>query len=311
MFSLPTRARTSSTFSAVLALCAHLTMTATITSTVIIGTVLTTISGCTHTGQWKAEQAPASAEIAVKRLQKEAARRQNLDAWMKASLDGIEGALGSVDFDMVSSSPHNLHIAVRSFFDQPMQVFVTNGQDASLLDMTQPDGVHFYHASVQNDAQARAALQKVLPLPVYPDDAVSMLLGAAPLQNRILGEDLQAELLQVDLNRGFYEVALERSGRGRVVLRAQLDTDVLQSWTAYYPDGRPAFTLEYSDPVEQDGVVFAKKWRFSFAQDDTATHPTALRNLVLTAQQIVFNGPAPDALIFSLDAPVGIAVEEL
>ena len=54
--------------------------------------------------------------------------------------------------DVALESPARLHIAVRSFFEQPMQVFATDGATMTIFDSTHPEGPRFYRGAVTGHA---------------------------------------------------------------------------------------------------------------------------------------------------------------
>ena len=117
-------------------------------------------------------------EVAVRRARAGGERRARLVGTIKARLPGLEGVVASADLDVALQPRAMVSVAVRSFFEQPMQMLVTDGELVTVFDATQGQPVFF-----RGSADA-ATLARVLPLPLSPRETVAIFLARPPVEGR-------------------------------------------------------------------------------------------------------------------------------
>jgi hypothetical protein len=233
-------------------------------------------------------------EKARLRLEREGARRTRISSLTKARMDGIQGLFASAKLDVALETPGRLHIAVRSFFEQPMQVFATDGVTMTVFDSTHPEGPRFYRGPVTGDA-----LSGLFPVEVWPQDVVALFLQIAPAAGA------QARELAVEPKKGSYQVGLlEPSGHVSVV-DARLDDDALLRWRRYSGDGALLFDATYEDIRPVADVPLAHRIRLLVPSEDQEAR------VVFELREPVLNGPELDPALFELQAPPGFATYPL
>lgn len=226
---------------------------------------------------------------AVARVHQAAARRARMVGTLKARLPGVEGMLMNATLDVAAEPPARLSVAVRSFFEQPMQVLVTDGDVLTLFDATQGTPV-FRRGAV--DARAVSLL---LPVPLWPHEVVEVLLARPPPGAR-------GRLVAVDEARGTFDVWLESAGGApsRLTIRA-IDDGVVR-WQHFRKDGRPVVDVEYGDLRPVGNAVMPFAWTMKLLDREPAAA------LILTATDVIFNGPTLGDDAFRLDPPPGTPV---
>ncbi len=230
-----------------------------------------------------------TAEVARKRLLKDGERRERMGAFIKARMDGLVGLLAKADVDVIVEVPTRVHFSVRSFFEQPMVVFATDGVTATVLDGTNEGGPAFYKGPVTS-----SLLSTFLRTPVWPQEAVSLFLGIAPVAGA------KAEQIAIDEDTGTYSLAL-RPRRGDVsVITARLVDDALTKIETFGADGALRYRMTYSDFRPQDGVSIAHKWFF-----EATTDSGAVEGVHFVAEDAQFNGERFDDRAFALQIPPG------
>jgi hypothetical protein len=236
-----------------------------------------------------------TAETARRRIEIDGQRRERMSGLVKARLDGIEGLFASADIDVLVEQPARLHLAVRSFFEQPMLVLATDGVFLTILDSTQETGPVFYRGVVDGRAFAR-----VLPLEVWPSELVALFLGVAPVAGS------QASQLIIDDKARTYAIGLREPNGRASVITARADDDALVRWQSYDASGTLLFDARYEDHVEQDGIAFAKTLRLSLPSEGETE-----RTVRFEAKEVEFNGAPFDARAFALEPPPGMPVRPL
>ncbi len=232
-------------------------------------------------------------ETARLRLAKEATRRVRANAVVKAKAPGWRGAFASADLDVVVEDPARMFIAVRSFFEQPMQILGTDGESVTMFDGTGGDGPRWFQGKV-----GPSSLALLLPIPLSPQIAVPMFLGRAP------AEGARARNLQVDLQRRTYTIELEQAG-ARQLVTARLDDDVMVQTVVFTPDGRRLLVCEASDVRTIAGVPFAHRLTLKLFATDGPTE------VVLEARDVELNGAALPPEAFLVRPPPGTSAQAL
>jgi hypothetical protein len=231
-------------------------------------------------------------ETARARLEREGMRRERMGGHLKARMDGISGLLASADLAVVVEAPASLHIAVRSFFEQPMLVLATDGVHLAILDATQDSGVTFRRGIVDGKS-----FSTLLPFDVWPQELVALLLGVAPAAGALPRQ------LGIDEAAGTYSVGLLEPG-GRVsVVEARASDDALVRWRRFGKGGKPLFDARYEDIRATGDVGFAHRLRLKTPAPDGGEH--ALR---FEAVEIEVNGEPYDPRAFDLTPPPGVRV---
>lgn len=225
---------------------------------------------------------------ATARVQRAAARRQRLVGTLKARLPGLEGVVMNATLDVAAEPPARLSVAVRSFFEQPMQMLVTDGSEVTLFDATQGTPV-FRRGPVTADT-----ISRLLPIPLWPHEVVEVFLAHPPAQAR-------GRLVGVDEKNGTYDVWFEPLGDAPFQLTVRARDDAVLRWKHFRKDGRPLLDVVYGDlrTVETDGItaVMPAAWTLTLLDREPP------QSLVFAAVDVQQNGPPlpPDA--FRLEPP--------
>jgi len=258
--------------------------------------LIAVLSACVTTAPVPTIEPLADAD-AIARLKRDAAGRARADTVIKAALPGLEGVVVNATVDVACEAPKKLSVSVRSFFEVPQQVLVADGGVVTLYDAT--SGAPRFAQGPANDK----SLQRVLGLPLAPDDAVALLLGRAPLEPDKPGYLApRVRVFAMDAVARTYTVAIERVGRGALRWTARIDDDAVVAVSAFTGDGRHLLDATLAEHASHAGVLFARRVTVT-----TATGAV----VVLTVQQGRYNGEplAPEA--FTLALPPGVAVEKL
>ena len=168
------------------------------------------------------QQAPA-------RVLAAAARRQRMVGTVKAKLPGLQGVVMSADLDVAVEPPAFLSVGVRSFFEQLMQMLVTDGEIVTIFDATQGEAV-FLRGPV-----TASALSKVLPIPLWPHEVVQVFL-ARP------ADGARGRLVGVDEDKGTYDVWLEAPGNAPCQVTARATDDAIVKWQHFKRVAVPHFS---------------------------------------------------------------------
>lgn len=236
-----------------------------------------------------------TAEVARKRLLKDGERRERMGAFLKARMDGLVGLLAKADVDVIVEVPTRVHFSVRSFFEQPLLVFATDGVSATVLDGTNEAGPAFYKGPVTSKL-----LSTFLRTPVWPHEVVALFLGIAPVAGA------KAEQIAIDEDTGTYSLAL-RPRRGDVsVVTARLQDDALTKIETFDADGTLRYRMTYSDFRPQDGISFAHRWTF-----EATTDTGKVEGIHFVAEDAQFNGERFDDRAFALQLPPGMEWRKL
>jgi hypothetical protein len=227
-------------------------------------------------------------ERARARLEKEGLRRQRVSGLFKARTEGVTGLVASVELDILAEKPSNLHIAVRSFFGQPARVFATDGGTATLYEAGSAEGPLFFQGPVTS-----SSIGLLLPIPLWPAEAVALFLGVAPAAGA------RALEMELDDEAGTYIVTLQLPDGGRARVTAGGKNDAMRKCTVWGPDGRLRYRLSYDDHKEVEGIVFAHKWRFEMVRSK------GNEVVVLEAKNLELNGEPFDPRAFALTLPPG------
>lgn len=248
-------------------------------------------AACTTTAGVQRSDEDVSAQVA--RLGQE---RRQLQAVVKAALPGISGVVANVTLDVACKAPQKLSVAVRSFFEVPQQMLVTDGETVTLYDAT--SGSPRFS---QGNASARS-LQRVLGLPLTPDDAVALLMARPPLEPTRTGYPPSRLRIGAHHDDGSVDVDVERVGRS--MLRFHLDaTRGVTALTVMAGDGRPLLEASYAD-VAADGL--ARTIRIVLANPP----PEGPAEVVLSLSDVELNVPIDDEA-FVLSPPPGTPVDAL
>lgn len=225
-------------------------------------------------------------EVAAKRVRAGGARRERLVGTLKARLPGLGGVVASADLDVALEPQARLSVAVRSFFEQPMQMLVTDGSQVTIFDATQGQPVF-----LRGRADA-ASLARVLPLPLSPREAVAIFLARPPAQGA-------ARLLGVDEAAGTFELWMEPPDMGPCQLTVRATDDAILRWRAFRRDGRALLDVAYGDLRPAHGTTVPFSWRVR------RLDVTPEQALNFSATNVTWNGPALPDDAFRLDPPPG------
>lgn len=225
-------------------------------------------------------------EIATARVHQAAARRQRMVGTVKAKLPGLEGVVMSANVDVAVEPPARLSVAVRSFFEQPQQMLVTDGSTVTIFDATQGAPVF-----KQGPVNARA-VSLLLPIPLWPHEVVEVFL-AHPR------DDAKGRLVGVDEEKGTYDVWFEPPGDAPFQLTVRAVDDAILRWQHHKKDGTPSLDVRYDDLRAVGDAVLPFSWTLTTAEDPP-------RSLVFVATDVTFNGPPLGDDAFRLNPPANV-----
>lgn len=224
------------------------------------------------------------------RLLAESERRLRVAGLYKARLGGIAGLVASADLDVIAESPARLHLAVQSFFGQPIQVLATDGETVTLYDARGEGGPRFF----AGPATERSA-QMLLGVPLTVDEVVAAILGRLPPDATPLAHAL-------DEGTDRYTVVYSLPGGGRATVTADGD-DTIRSLVVGEADGQERFAITYDDIEDQGGL------RWATDIEVKATVGGKVETLSLEPRDITVNGPALGDDVFSVGLPPGASFE--
>jgi len=234
------------------------------------------------------------------RLQQSAAHRSSMQGVIKARLPGLEGVVVNATIDVAGRAPGDLFVAVRSFFEVPQQVLVSRQNDGSgevtLYDASS-GAPHFFRGPA-----TEKTLQRVLGVPLAPDDVVALLLARPPLDERPGWPPPRVRLIGVDEEAGTYTARIERAGRGPLVVTVDARNDTLLQATVARGDGRELVAAVFEAPRVVAGVVFAGRVKLTVIETG--------QELVLEVQEATWNEAIADEA-FTLAPPDGMKLEPL
>jgi hypothetical protein len=229
---------------------------------------------------------------ATARVLAAAARRQRMVGTVKAKLPGVQGVVLSVDLDVLLEPPAKLRVEVRSFFETPLQVLVTDGAQVTIFDATRGEAV-FMRGPVTASAFLRVGRLRVCP-------PVGGLVSPAPPPAAARGR-----LVGVDDAAATYDVWLEAPGHAPCQVTARASDDAIVRWQQFQRDGRPLLEVSYGDLRAVGDAVVPYAWTLTLVDRS----PT--QTLVFVVKDVLFNGaPRADA-DFRLDVPPGTAARPL
>ncbi len=260
-----------------------------------------TSSACTHT-----PDAPAvviSDDDALARLTRAGVGRERFEGVVKAAMPGLQGVVVNATLDVAAASPDKLNVAVRSFFEVPQQVLVASGDVVTLYDAS--TGA----AQFLRGRASPQSLQRVLGVPLAPDDVVALVLGRAPVDVVKPGwPKARVHVIGTDAATQTYTVAIERAGRGAIHWTARVADDVVVAAAAFTGDGRRLLTVQAADHQAHAGLSFANTLRVQMAEGSGSDAEVVLR---IVDGGAGFNGPALADEVFVLEPPPGMPVGSL
>lgn len=257
--------------------------------------VVIALTGCPRAALPEVERL-TSPEVARLRLEKEGARRERMSGHVKARMDGIQGLFASADLDVLIERPARLHIAVRSFFEQPMLVLATDGVRLSGFDATREGGPVFLRDTVDG-----RTFERLVGLEIWPQDLVALFLGVPPAAGAT------ARQLAIDEKARTYQVGVLEPQGFASVITARLEDDAMVRWQRYDKDGQPLFDARYSDLEVRGGVPFAHTLRLELPGSNEES-PRAVR---FEAKDIEVNGAPFDPAAFDIQPPPGVTPKPL
>ncbi|MBI1946466.1 MAG: hypothetical protein HYS27_12265 [Deltaproteobacteria bacterium] len=225
-------------------------------------------------------------QVAAARARAGGERRARMVGTLKARLPGIEGVVASADLDVALQPRGMLSVAVRSFFEQPMQMLVTDGEQVTVFDATGGQPAFF------RGAADTATLSRVLPLPLSPREAVAIFLARPPVEGT-------ARLVGVDREAGTFDLWFEPPDLGPCQVTVRAVDDALVRWRAFKRDGRPLLEVGYADLRPADGTVVPFAWHVR------RLDVTPEQALDFSATDVTWNGPPLPADAFRLEPPPG------
>lgn len=260
-------------------------------SLLIAGALLLSLgASCAHTKKdTAAPRLPTEVEVGFM-LEHLRERVKQVSGTYKARSTGLEGFVASTDLDVVAARPGKLHLAVRSFFGQPTQVLATDGEDLWLYDASGGQTARFF-----NGPASPGAVERLLGVPLSPDEAVDVLLASTPagVVEEVDGEPGDR------LYRAL--VKLQKGGHVRVLLTQEHHQ--LESFDRISAAGDLVYSVRYTHEGLYESLPKSVEIRLGDSDEQ--------RSLLLEAKDIEVDGPAPDPLVFSLAPPPGFAVEPL
>lgn len=265
--------------------------------------VLGLLQSCAHVVEF--EPSTVTAAGISTRLQRSAAERHQAEGTIKAALPGLQGVAMQATVDVAAVAPQQLSVAVRSFFETPMQVLVADGSTVTLYDATSGAG------RFARGPATPSTLQRVLGVPLLPDDVVALLLGRAPIDARADWPAPRIGVHNVDAAAGTYTAVIERAGRGALWWTARLVDDALVGAVAFAGDGRRLVEVTASDIRPENGVLLAHTLSLHLVPADEGGTFAEARDVVLTVQELRMNGDALPAEAFVLEPPPGTPVDAL
>jgi hypothetical protein len=261
------------------------------------------LHSCAHVVAYE----PSTVTVAgvTARLQRNAVARHQAEGTIRAALPGLQGVAMQATVDVAAVAPQRLSVSVRSFFDLPMQVLVADGDTVTLYDATSGAG------RFARGPATPATLQRVLGVPLMPDDVVALLLGRAPIDARADWPAPRVGVQNVDAVAGTYTAIIERAGRGALWWTARLVDDALVSAVAFAGDGRRLVEVTASDIRPENGVLLAHSLSLHLVPADEGGAFAEARDVVLTVQELRFNGEAIANEAFVLQPPAGTPIDAL
>lgn len=261
------------------------------------------LHSCAHVVDY--EPATVTATGMADRLRKSADARQQAEGTIKAALPGLQGVALQATVDVAAVAPGQLAVSVRSFFETPMQVLVADGSTVTLYDATRGA------ARFARGPATPTTLQRVLGVPLLPDDVVALLLGRAPIDARADWPAPRITAQNVDAAAGTYTAVIERAGRGALWWTARLVDDALVGAVAFAGDGRRLVEVTATDIRPENGVLLAHTLLLHLVPADAGGAFAEARDVVLTVQELRMNGEQLPAEAFVLEPPPGTTVDPL
>jgi hypothetical protein len=230
---------------------------------------------------------------ATARVHQAAARRERMVGTVKARLPGLEGVVMNATLDVAVEPRARLSVAVRSFFEQPMQMLVTDGTVVTVFDATQ-GGPIFRRGAVN----ARA-VSLLLPIPLWPHEVVQVFLARPP-------PGIRGRLVGVDEKQGTYDVWFEPAGEAPFQLTVRAADDAIVRWQHFKRDGRALLDVSYGDLKSVALGGGRGEAVLPFAWSLTLVDREPKETLLFTATDVIFNGPPLPEDAFRLDPPANV-----
>jgi hypothetical protein len=271
---------------------------AVVVAVVVLGVVVGV--ACVHVPRFPEVHALTHTDVAA-RLLASAERRHSVVGVARAGLPGVGGAVMNATLDIAAAAPSRLSVAVRSFFEIPQQILVADGDVVTVYDATA--GTPRF---LRGPASERT-LARMLGVPLWPDDAVAVLLGRAPLDVAGARPPPRVRLLGVDDERGTYSARIERAGRGALLVTARVRDDAVVAMEIWRGDGRPLVRATFSDFVDDNGIAFARRVELALVDAPAEEHAA----IVLSLSAATWNPRSLPDTAFVLDVPPAASVEPL
>jgi hypothetical protein len=192
------------------------------------------------------------AQRVIEQIEQNNQKRQQMQALLHIRPHGARRLIVSADADVVFQAPSLMHIAVRSFFEQPLRMFSYDGQTAFLLDAQNGGGYVF-----QKSKDPAALLETFLPLPLGLQDIVSLFLGRVPLESALRIEVFR----EGSAAGGMLELRVERHSGFQCVLRLNPQGYTLERYTLTEKDGQLVADVVFQNYIEKEGIPLAHKLR--------------------------------------------------
>ncbi len=179
----------------------------------------------------------------VERLHAQSAKRERLRGTFHARALGIKRFFGKTDVDIVVQKPSSVYLAVRSFFEQPLQVFTCDGVQCCLWDAHDPQDVQQSCVDAHNPSN--------FILPIKPESMVSALLGVVP--------DGNPDSVEIDEINGVYrlkwrDITIEIRRNDERILRY-----ISENFTVSYGNTGDTWIIEGSHNGEVFGLELTAK----------------------------------------------------
>jgi len=259
----------------------------------VVGSALFACSGCPdRTGS--GDGTTLSRDGLVDRLLAERARRERMDGTIVARASGLRGFFTNAELDVAAERPRRLHLSARSFFGQPLFTVVSDGEELTLYDIREGQAVY-----ARGPANADA-IERLLGVPLAPDDILDLLLGAAP--------GVPSAASRVVVRDGARHVVSGVRDDGLAIsIAARVTDDAIER--VVLGTAPSALVVTLTDHVGREGGLMPSvvdiEWTRGAASGDETLR------LRLEVKEARLNGPALGDGAFTLSIPDGVTVEPL
>lgn len=230
-----------------------------------------------------------SAETVAEQLRQDTAARRSMRSLGRVTYFGEKGRV-RLNAVLLAERPGKLRVETLSPLEQPVDVMVTDGQRLSLLS----------GGRLREGPATPENLARLIPINLWPDELVEVLLGGVPRSERYRPSALEHHP--------------ERDGRWRLTLRADGGESLelglepasrrIEEVVSRAAGGGVGFTVRYDEHEALEGVAGEFPRRIDFVMEAPELEVT------IKLRELELNAPI-DAALFSLKAPPGVQPERL